>query len=98
MDGLSIPGASIGVLFEGEEEGAVLGVTSVENPLEVTPDTFFQIGSITKTFTATALMRLEERGDSELDAPVRIYLPELRLSDEDVSSRVTVRQLLTHTG
>jgi len=98
MDGLSIPGASLGILFEGEEEGAVLGVTSIENPLEVTPDTFFQIGSITKTFTATALMRLEERGDAELDAPVRIYLPEFRLSDEDVSARVTVRQLLTHTG
>jgi CubicO group peptidase (beta-lactamase class C family) len=98
MDALSIPGASLGILFEGEEEGAVLGVTSIENPLEVTPDTFFQIGSITKTFTATALMRLEERGDAELDAPVRIYLPEFRLSDEDVSARVTVRQLLTHTG
>jgi CubicO group peptidase (beta-lactamase class C family) len=98
MDELSIPGAALGVLFEGEEETASLGVTSLEHPLEVTPETLFQIGSITKTFTGTAIMRLVERGDVDLDGAVRTYLPEFRLSDEDVAARVTVRQLLTHTG
>ena len=43
-------------------------------------------------------MRLVERGELDLDAPVRTYLPELKLSDEDVAARVTMRHLLTHTG
>jgi CubicO group peptidase (beta-lactamase class C family) len=98
MDELSVPGVALGVLFEGNEEVAGLGVTSVDNPLEVTPDTLFQIGSIGKTFVATAIMRLVEQGKLELDEPARSYLPDFRLEDEDTASRVTVRQLLTHTG
>jgi CubicO group peptidase (beta-lactamase class C family) len=43
-------------------------------------------------------MRLVERGDVDLGAPVRTYLPELRLRDEDVAARVTMRHLLTHTS
>jgi CubicO group peptidase (beta-lactamase class C family) len=98
MDELSVPGVALGVLFEAEEETAGLGVTSIENPLEVTPDTLFQIGSITKTFTAAAIVRLVERGEVDLDASVRTYLPDFELSDEDAAARATVRQLLTHTG
>ena len=92
------PGVAVGLLHAGEEDAAGFGVTSLENPLDVTPDTLFQIGSITKTFTGTAAMRLVERGELDLDAPVRTYLPELKLSDEDVAARVTTRHLLTHTG
>src|SRR5215213_3621562 len=98
MEEFSVPGASLDMFFDGEEETASLGVTSIEHPLDVTPDTLFQIGSITKTFTATAIMRLVDRGDVELDAAVRTYLPEFRLMDEDVAARATIRQLLTHTG
>jgi CubicO group peptidase (beta-lactamase class C family) len=43
-------------------------------------------------------MRLVERGEVELDASVRTYLPDFRLADEDAASGATVRQLLTHTG
>jgi CubicO group peptidase (beta-lactamase class C family) len=43
-------------------------------------------------------MRLVEAGSLDLDVPVRTYLPELRLADEDVAQRVTTRHLLTHTG
>jgi len=92
------PGAALGLLHEGEERFAGLGVTSVENPLEVTPQTLFQIGSITKTFTATVAMVLVERGELDLDAPVRGYLPNLALADADVARRVTMRHLLTHTA
>src|SRR5262249_27696962 len=69
-----------------------------ENPLDVTPDTLFQIGSITKTFTGTAAMRLVGRGDLGLDAPVRTYLPGLTLSGEEVAARGTMRHLLPHPG
>jgi CubicO group peptidase (beta-lactamase class C family) len=86
------------VLADGEEEVACLGVTSIENPLEVTPETLFQIGSIGKTYVAAAAMRLVEEGKLALDEPVRTYLPDLRLADSGAAERVTLRHLLTHTG
>src|SRR2546429_726397 len=93
-----VPGAAIGVTFRGADTYAFHGVTSVENPLAVDAGTLFQVGSTTKTFTATAMMRLVERGDVDLDATVRAHLPELRLQDEEVAARVTVRHLLNHTA
>jgi CubicO group peptidase (beta-lactamase class C family) len=98
MQAAQVPGVSIGILADGREEVAGFGVTSVETHEPVTPDTRFQVGSITKTYTATALMRLVEQGRIDLDAPVRKYLPDFRVKDPDVSARVTVRNLLTHTG
>jgi CubicO group peptidase (beta-lactamase class C family) len=98
LDRLPIPGAVVGVLHEDDEWIAGFGVTSLEHPLPVTADTLFQVGSITKTFTATAILRLVELGKLELDQPVRSVLPDLKLADESVASQVTLRHLLTHTG
>lgn len=98
MEEKHVPGVAIGVLGQGEEVTAGFGLTSVENPLPVTADTLFQIGSITKTFTATVVMMLVEKGELDLDAPVRAYLPDFSLSADDVSSAVTLRHLLTHVG
>ncbi len=98
MQRLPIPGAVLGISYQGKEWLAGFGVTSLENPLPVTPETLFQVGSITKTYTATALMRLVEMNRLELDRPIRAYLPNLRLADESVAQRVTLRHLLTHTG
>ena len=95
---LEVPGASVGVLIDGVEHYAYAGVTSVENPLEVDETTLFQFGSTGKTYTATAIMRLVEQGKVDLHAPVRTYVPELRLKDEGVASSVTVLQLLNHTA
>jgi CubicO group peptidase (beta-lactamase class C family) len=93
-----VPGVALGVLEEGAERHEAYGVTSVENPLEVTPETRFQVGSITKTFTGTAICELAGRGELDLDRPVREYLPELALADADAAERVTLRHLLSHTG
>jgi len=93
-----VPGIAVGVLEDGVERHEAYGVTSVENPLEVTPETRFQIGSITKTFTATAICELIARGELELDRPVREYVPGLVLADADATERVTLRHLLSHTG
>lgn len=98
MERLRVPGGVVGIAHDGEEEIAGFGVTSVDNPLPVSPETLFQIGSITKTFVGTAVMRLVEPGKLDLDAPVRRYLPALRLQDEAAASAVTMRHLLTHTG
>jgi CubicO group peptidase (beta-lactamase class C family) len=95
---LEVPGVSAGVLLDGEEHYAFAGVTSLENPLPVDASTLFQFGSTGKTYTATAIMRLVEQGKVELDAPVRTYVPELRLKDEDVAAKVSVLQLLNHTA
>jgi CubicO group peptidase (beta-lactamase class C family) len=93
-----IPGVAVGVWADGREAYACHGVTSLDNPLPVDPDTLFVLGSVTKTFTATALLRLVADGRVELDAPVRRYVPELRLQDEQVAAQVTVLQLLNHTA
>ncbi len=98
MKRLQVPGVAIGVWHKGKEYTAGFGVTSVENPLKVTPDTLFQIGSISKTFTATLLMQLAEQGKVELDASVKKYIKDLSLQDKNVEKQVTVRHLLTHMG
>jgi len=95
---LQVPGVSVGVLAGGTEQYAYHGVTSTTNPLEVDENTLFQFGSTGKTFTATAIMLLMERGEIDLEAPVRRYLPEFMLQDEDVVQNVTVLQLLNHTA
>jgi CubicO group peptidase (beta-lactamase class C family) len=68
---LAVPGVAAGVYHAGRESYAFHGVTSIENPLPVDERTLFQIGSTTKTYTATVLLRLVEQGRVELDAPVR---------------------------
>jgi dipeptidyl aminopeptidase/acylaminoacyl peptidase len=93
-----VPGAALGVAHRGERVELGSGVTNVDTGVEVTPDTLFQIGSITKVWTTTAAMRLVEAGTLDLDAPVVGYLPELALADPEVRERVTMRHLLTHTS
>ncbi len=94
----AIPGAAVGVLYRGVEYVKGYGVTNVDYPRPVDGDTVFRIGSTTKTFTGTTVMRLVEQGRIELDAPVRRYLPDFQTSDPSVAPRVTVRQLLNHTA
>lgn len=95
---LGVPGAAVGVLHGGVAHYGFFGVTSVENPLIVNAQTMFQFGSTGKTYTSTAILRLVDQGRVELDAPVRRYVPELRLADEAVAEKVTVLQLLNHTA
>jgi CubicO group peptidase (beta-lactamase class C family) len=95
---LGVVGATAGVLLDGRAETAFTGVTSAENPLPVDEATLFQFGSTGKTYTATALVRLAEQGKVDLDAPVRTYVPELRLKDAEAAEKVTVLQLLNHTA
>ncbi|MFG1910115.1 serine hydrolase domain-containing protein [Kribbella sp. NPDC048928] len=94
----AIPGAGLGVWYRGREYVRGFGVTSVDTGDPVTGDTVFRIASTTKTFTATAIMRLVERGLISLDRPVRAYLPDFATSDPSVAARVTVRQLLNHSA
>ncbi len=93
-----VPGMAIGVIDAGIVRTRGLGVINVEDRLAVTDHTVFPIASISKTFAATAMMRLVEQGKVSLQAPVRTYLPEFKVSDETVSREATIWNLLTHTG
>ena len=98
MKELKIPGVAIGATLEDKSFTKGFGVTNIDNPLPVDEDTLFQIGSITKTYTGTAIMRLVEMGKLDLDEKVRTYIPDFKVSDETASTEVTVRHLLTHTA
>jgi dipeptidyl aminopeptidase/acylaminoacyl peptidase len=98
-----VPGATLGILRikqgrEDELAEAAFGVLNKDTGVEVTKDTVFQIGSITKVWTTTVLMQLVDEGLLELDAPVAEILPELRLAEPGVTKQVTMRHLLTHTS
>jgi CubicO group peptidase (beta-lactamase class C family) len=95
---LGVPGVAVGVWADGGEKYAVHGVTSTQNPLSVDEQTLFVLGSVTKSFTATAIMVLVELGKVDLDSPVRRYLPEFTLPDEKAAAEITVLQLLNHTA
>ena len=98
MKDFSVPGVSVGVSHEGRDHYFAYGVTNVDFPRPVEPETIFMIGSTTKTFTGTVIMRLVEDGRLDLSTPVVEYLPRFRVPDSDVSSRVTVEHLVTHTS
>jgi CubicO group peptidase (beta-lactamase class C family) len=91
-----VPGAAIGVYADGEVFDFASGVLSHATGVEATPDSLFQIGSITKTWTATLVMQLADEGLLDLDAAVVTYLPDFDLADSDAAKAMTVRQLLCH--
>jgi CubicO group peptidase (beta-lactamase class C family) len=97
MTELQIPGVAVGMAYGDAIAVGGFGVTSIENPLSVNGDTVFQLGSITKTITGTAIMQLVDEGSLDLDRPVQDYLPDFRVADPEISKAVTVRHLMTHT-
>lgn len=98
MKEFGVPGVALGIVHNGTVSIRGLGVTNVEDSIPVNAHTVFPIASISKTFAATAMMRLVEQGKVDLRATVRTYLPDFRVRDEAVSRDVTVWHLLTHLG
>jgi CubicO group peptidase (beta-lactamase class C family) len=93
-----VPGAALAVLAGGETWTGASGVLNLDTGVAATPDSVFQIGSITKVYTTTLVMQLVDEGLVALDQPVVELLPELRLGDAGQTAKVTVRQLFTHTS
>ncbi|HUY99239.1 MAG TPA: serine hydrolase domain-containing protein [Thermomicrobiaceae bacterium] len=98
MERWSVPGVTVGILRNGDVERRAYGVTSLETEQPVTPDTLFQIGSISKVFTATLAMMLVDDGKLDLDTPVSTYLPDLELADTEALRTITLRHLFSHTS
>ena len=93
-----VPGVAVGIVDNGMITTRGLGITNDAEPLPVTDHTVYPIASISKTFAATAMMRLVEQGKIDLRAPVRKYLPDFKVRDETVARDVTIWNLLTHSG
>jgi CubicO group peptidase (beta-lactamase class C family) len=95
MQKRQIPGLSLAVVRDGKLVLARgYGLADVERNVHATPDTVYEIGSMTKSFTATAIMMLVEEGKIGLDEKINHYLPDLPATWKDV----TIRHLLTHTS
>lgn len=94
----SVPGAVVGVIRGDERSVVAAGTANVSTGIDTTPDTLFQIGSITKVYTASLVMQLVHAGLVELDEPVRGALQEFRVADDTATLSITPRQLLSHTS
>jgi CubicO group peptidase (beta-lactamase class C family) len=97
---LGLPGLSIGIVHDQEVVWARgFGHASLERGQPATPDTLFRIASITKLFTATAIMQLRDAGKLRLDDPLAEHLPWFAIqSSHGDAPVVTIRHLLTHTA
>ncbi len=91
-----VPGVAVGTISPERRETWTFGVTALDTRHPVRADTAFQIGSVTKPFTATLLAILAERGRMALDSPVIDYVPDLSLADPEAARLIKVRHLLTH--
>jgi CubicO group peptidase (beta-lactamase class C family) len=98
MRRLKIPGVSLAIV-EGDEIVHLRGFGQARPGGEApSPQTPFPIASLTKSFTALAVMQLVEAGKIDLDAPVQRYLPWFRVADPQASAQITVRHLLNQTS
>lgn len=98
MTTTGVPGIVVGILNGDKRHVVAKGITNVNHPQPITEETLFQIGSITKTMTATVAMRLVEAGKLDLDRPLKDYLPSFRLQDDEATAKATMRHLFTHLG
>ena len=95
MRGLHIPGLSLAVVRNGRIVKSIgYGVANLELNSPATPQTVYEIGSITKQFTATAIMMLAEEQKLRLDESITKYFPEAPVSWQPI----TIRHLLSHTS
>ena len=96
MPASGVPGLAYAVVADGEITSVgARGVVKIAGDTEVTPDTPFLIGSISKSFTALAVMQLVEAGEVDLDTEVSQYLDGFAGGP---AGAITVRQLLSHTS
>jgi CubicO group peptidase (beta-lactamase class C family) len=98
LDDLRMPGAALGIVKDGEVVHLQTFGNADDHGNAVTVETPFKIGSLSKSFTALAVMQLVEAGKIQLDAPVQRYLPEFRVADLEASKRITVRHLVNQVS
>lgn len=98
MKSEKIPGVSLAIV-KGNNIAYLKGYgVAATNGRPVTPETPFIIGSLSKSFTALAIMQLKEKGKIDIDAPVQNYLPWFSLADAKASKEITISNLLSQTS
>ncbi len=98
IDEHDVPAAAVAVCIGDDVIDAATGLLSLGTGVEATTDSVFQIGSITKVWTATLVMQLVDEGLVDLDEHVQHYVPDFRVADSEAAASMTVRQLLSHTA
>jgi CubicO group peptidase (beta-lactamase class C family) len=94
-----VPGAAWGVIIDGElAHVGVAGLRDIARKAPVDRDTVFRIASMTKSFTAMAILKLRDEGELSLDDPVERYVPELKSLKYPTSDapKITLRHLMSH--
>jgi CubicO group peptidase (beta-lactamase class C family) len=92
-----IPGLALAITHENQVM-YVKGYGKANTQQPVTPQTQFPIASLSKSFTAIAVLQLVEAGQLDLDVPVKQYLPDFTLADSKAADLITIRHLLNHTS
>ena len=93
-----VPAAAVGVLQDGQVIDHAYGILNLATGVEATTDSLFQVGSITKLWTADLVMQLVDEGRVGLDDEIRRHLPGFAVADEEAAATITIRQLLSHTA
>jgi CubicO group peptidase (beta-lactamase class C family) len=92
-----IPGLALAITHN-KQVLHLKGYSTANNEPPVTPQTQFLIASVSKSFTAIAVMQLVEAGQINLDSPVQTYLPEFTLADPAIAAQITIRHLLNQVS
>jgi CubicO group peptidase (beta-lactamase class C family) len=96
---LGIPGISIAIVDKGAVKYLNFGLSHSEKSNPVTSDTLFELASISKPITATAIMRLAQLGLVSLDAPISNYIQPWNLPASGYQNdKVTLRTIMSHTA
>ncbi|PYQ81825.1 MAG: serine hydrolase, partial [Acidobacteria bacterium] len=91
----STPGCAVEAAVDGKPVIAKgYGMADLEHDVKITPESIFEAGSVSKQFTAAAILLLAREGKLSIDDPVRQYVPEL----PDYGSPLTIRHMLNHTS
>ena len=92
-----IPGLALAITHNNQVLH-VKGYSTANNERPVTAQTQFLIASMSKSFTAMAVMQLVEAGQINLDSPVQTYLPQFTLADPAIAAKITIRHLLNQVS
>lgn len=95
-----VPGYAYGIIVDGRlVHTGNGGYTDIAKKIPATPQSMFRIASMTKSFTAMAILKLRDEGKLRLDDPASLYIPELK--DQKLTQdapEITIRDLLTHSA
>ena len=97
MNKHNLPGVAV-TITQGDEILYAKGFGKASGNALMTHNTPMYIGSLSKSFTALAIMQLYENGELDIDLPVSTYLPSFTISDPLATETITIRNLLNHTS